>query len=110
MARKLSVYLNDGLAYEYDRRKRLPGHQRLFLDKMDEDMNAGISMAGEFIAIPDEKVRMHYVAIKLVQGILADNQALITATGSYISIRYAALKEIHAQEEGEQVGMTFVFD
>ena len=110
MPRLLSVYLNDGLAYEYDRSKRLPGHQRLFLDKMDEDMNAGISMAGELIAMPDENARMHYVAIKLVQGILADNQALISVTSAYLAIRFETLMEIHAHEQGEQVSMSFVVD
>jgi hypothetical protein len=110
MARLLLVYLNDELAYEHDRSMRLPGHQRLFLDKMDEDMNAGISMGGEFIAKPDENIRMNYVAMKLVQGILADNQALIAATSSYISMRFETLKEIHAHEQGEQVSMSLIFE
>jgi hypothetical protein len=110
MAGLLSVYLNGELAYEHDRSKRLPGHQRLFLDKMDEDMNAGISMGGEFIDRPDENVRMNYVAMKLVQGILADNQALVSAAGSYISIRFATLTEIHAHEQGEQVSMSLTFE
>ena len=110
MARLLSVYLNGELAYEHDRSKRLPGHQRLFLDKMDEDMDAGISIGSEFIAMPDKNVRMNYVAMKLVQGILADNQALIAATSSYISMRFETLTEIHAHEQGEQVSMSFVID
>jgi len=110
MPTRLSVYLNAELAYEYDRSKRLPGHQRLFLDKMDEDMNVGISMDGEFIAMPDENIRMHYVAMKLVQGILADNQALIAATGAWLAMRFETLMEIHAHEQGEQVSMSLTFE
>ncbi len=106
----LSVYLNDELLLQYDRKKRIPGHQRLFLDKMDADMDAGISMAGEFIANPNAQERLHYVAIKLVRGLLAKEQALVASTSTYLSSRYVSLKEIQAHESGEQVGLDFVFD
>ena len=106
----LSVWLNGKLVIEYGRNELPSDHQKLFLDKMDRDMEKGISIGGEYIHHPDENERINYVAMKLVQGILTENEALITALCAYISHRYFALEEIQAQQEGDQIIMTFVFD
>jgi len=110
MAKMLSIFLNGKLVVEYDRNQLIPGHQRLYLDRMDEDMNAGISMNDEFIADPDSDARLHYVAMRLVHGILSDNPSLVAATSAYLSHRNARLNEIHAQEDGEQVSVSFIGD
>ncbi len=103
MATMLSIYLNDELIVEYDRNRRLPGHQRQFLDNMDRDMDNGITVDGNFIARPDAQQRMQYVAMRLVQG-------TVSATSAYLCNRHDNLKEIHAQEKGEQASISFVFD
>lgn len=110
MAKKLYVSLNGKKIIEYERDKRLPGHQRLFLNKMDDDMSRGFVLGGEMIEHPDENDRMNYIAMKLVQGIVADNKGLVTAMCAYISNRYSAVREIQAWEEGDQVAITFTFE
>ena len=110
MARLLSIYLNDELIIEHDRDRRLPGHQRLFLDNMDQDMDKGISLDSNVIEKPDAQQRMQYVAMRLVQGILSDNQGTVSATCAYLCNRYDTLKEIHALEQDEEASISFVFD
>jgi len=110
MTKKLYISLNGKKIIEYERDKRLPGHQRLFLNKMDDDMSRGFTLGGEMIHQPDENDRMNYIAMKLVQGILADNQGLISAMCAYIASRYTAVREIQAWEEGDQVAITFTFE
>ncbi len=106
----LSVLLNGKIVMEYERSERTSDHQQLFLDKMDRDMSEGLSIGGEHIKHPDENDRINYVAMKLIQGILTENEALTTAMCAYISNRYFALEEIHAQQEDDKIVMTFIFD
>lgn len=110
MQKKLYISLNGKKIVEYERDKRMPGHQRQFLDKMDDDMSRGFKLGEEMIEQPNENERMNYVAMKLVQGILADNQGLISAMCAYIASRYSALREIQAWEEADQVAITFTFE
>jgi len=104
------VWLNDEVVIEYDRNKEQSHHQLLFLEKMNTDMEKGITIGGEHIQHPDENDRIHYVAMKLIEGILTGNEALTTVLCAYITNRYDALLEIKAQQEGGQIVMTFIFD
>jgi len=106
----LSVVLNGDTVIEYQRSEYTSDDQQLFLDKMDRDMRAGINIGGEYIEDPDENERINYVAMKLIQAILTGNEALITAMCAYISNRYFALEEIQAEQEGDQIVMTFIFN
>ena len=84
MNSKLVVVLNGQPVIEYDRSRRLPGHQRQFLDKMDLDMEAGINLAGEQIVSPDMAQRSKYIAMHLVNAILDDNDAKISAMCAWL--------------------------
>ena len=110
MTKKLYISLNGKKIVEYEREQRLPGHQRLFLNKMDDDMSRGFKLGEVLIEHPDENDRMNYVATKLVRGILADNKGLISAMCAYIANRYSAVREIQAWEEGDEVAITFTFE
>lgn len=110
MAKILYVSLNGRKILEYQRDQRVPGHQRKFLDKMDDDMNRGFRLGDEMIEQPDGNDRMNYVSMKLVQGIQSDNNSLVAAMCAYIANRYSAVREIQAWEEGDQVAITFTFD
>ena len=110
MSNKLVVVINGQAVIEYDRNKRLPGHQREFLDKMDMDMQAGIELGGERIANPDLQSRAKYVAIHLINAIVNEHDSMIAATCAYLANRLPDLKQIKANEQNEMFSFDLVFD
>ena len=108
MSSKLVVVINGQAVIEYDRNKRLPGHQREFLDKMDVDMQQGIEINGEQIPDPDLKSRAKYVAIHLINAIV--NDGMIAAACAYLANRLPELKQIKVNEQNEAFSFDLVFD
>lgn len=110
MSLKLTVFINDTPVIEFDRNVRLPGKQHQYLDRMDADMDGGIDLNGERIENPDEKDRARFVAMTMIRSIDADNEAMIAATCSYLATRQPDLKEVRANEDGENMMMDLVYD
>lgn len=110
MSEKLVIVLNGQSVVEYDRNKRLPGHQRQFLDKMDSDMDQGIELMNEKIAKPDNVQRAQFVAMHLVQSLLQEDDAMIAASCAYLASRLPDLKQVKANEQGDMISFHLVFD
>jgi hypothetical protein len=110
MSSKLVVVINGQAVIEYDRSKRLPGHQRQFLDKMDTDMDKGVELAGEFVSQPDIQTRAKYIAMHLINAIVQDNAGKIAALSAYLATRLPDLKQVKANEFQDQFSFDLVFD
>ena len=110
MSNKLVVVVNGQAVIEYDRNKRLPGHQREFLDKMDADMQQGVEIGGEQIPNPDLKARAKYVAIHLINAIMNEHDGMIAASCAYLANRLPELKQIKVNEQNEEFSFDLVFD
>jgi hypothetical protein len=106
---KLVVVFNGQSVIEYDRNRRLPGQQREYLDRMDDDMAAGIDLNGEPIMNPDSQQRAKFVAMQLVHAVINDNDPMIAAMSAYLAIRLPALQQVKAEEHGEHISLELVF-
>ena len=104
----LAVILNGNVVMEYDTHTRLPGRQRRFLEKMDLDMDNGICLDTETIVSPTRMQRAHYVAMTLIRSLHTDNPAMVSMSCAYLANRIPELKEIRANEDGENVSMELV--
>jgi len=106
------VVLLDGSAQiEYNRALTLTEQQRSYLDRMDQEMDAGIQLDDQFVAQPDQTQRLRYVAISLVQAILADQDQRIAATCSYLASRLPELKQVRiATRPDGTAGIELIFD
>lgn len=109
MDNKFRVSLNHADVVEYDRNRRLPGHQRQFLDKMDHDMAQGLELAGEFIATPDAMQRAKFVAMQLVIALQRNDDGLIAASCAYLANRFPEIQQVKAVEQGEQIALELIF-
>jgi hypothetical protein len=107
---KLVVTLNGQAMVEYDRNKRLPGHQRQFLDRMDGDMDQGFELAGQWYEEPDQTARAKFVAMHLVQALVRDDDSTVAATCAYLATRLPQLKQVKAIEQGEEFYLDLIFD
>lgn len=99
MSDSMVVLFNGEALFEYDRTKPLPENQRQYLDRMDQQMNEGITLGTEQIENPDKQQRAQFVAFTLVSAIEEDNEAAIAAMNSYLAVRYPDLKQVKADTD-----------
>jgi len=112
MSDSMVVLLNGEAMFEYDRTRALPENQRQYLDRMDQQMDAGITLGNENIVNPDQQQRAQFVAFTLVSAIQEDNEAVIAAMNSYLAVRYPDLKQVKADtdEGSKKVMFDLIFD
>ena len=112
MSESMVVLLNGEALFEYDRTKVLPENQQQYLDRMDQQMDAGITLGNEKIANPDQQQRAQFVAFTLLTAIEQDNEAVIAAMNSYLATRYPDLKQVKADtdQDSKKVMFDLIFD
>ena len=106
----LTVVVNGEAVIEYDRRKPLAAHQRLYLDRMDRNMDNGFHLDGQHLASPDSLARARFTATSLVQALEAGNDGLAAATCAYLALRLPELKQVRVQTKEGQTHIDLVFD
>ncbi len=112
MSDSMVVLLNGEALFEYDRTKTLAEKQRQYLDRMDQQMDEGITLGAEKIAKPDQQQRAQFVAFTLLTAIEQNNEAVIAAMNSYLAVRYPDLKQVKADtdQNSHKVMFDLIFD
>lgn len=106
----MQVHVNGQPQIDYDRSKALSDKQQEYLTKMDEGMDAGISLAGEKISEPDLLERAKFVAGYLSQALFDENEQMIAASTAWLAMRLPDLKQVKISQDGEQISIDLVFD
>jgi hypothetical protein len=110
MSNVMAVLLNDMAQIEYNRDISLPSKQRDYLDRMDQDMDAGIQLGDQYIEAPNQIQRAQFIALHLVQSLLADNEQHIAASCAYLADRLSDLKQVKAITKPDgAIGIDLVF-
>jgi len=104
----LSIFINDQVVYEYDRDTVIEKEKLEFLDKMDADMEKGITIQGELISSPDQQQRARFVVLNLIKALQQENNAIISASCAYLANRHPALLEVHANDHDSGINIKFV--
>lgn len=112
MSDSMVVLVNGEALFEYDRTKPLPENQQQYLDRMDRQMDDGITLGNEAITKPDQQQRAQFVAFTLITAIQQDNDAVIAAMNSYLAVRYPDLKQVKADtdQNSNKVMFDLIFD
>ena len=106
----LVVLVNGELRLEYDRSKVLSDRQRVYLDRMDRQMDPGIRVGDDWVEQPEPMQRASFVAGQLVDALQRDDEGLIAACCSYLANRLPELKQIKARILGGGFSVELVFD
>ena len=106
----LVVLVNGESRLEYDRSKILSERQRVYLDRMDRQMDPGIRVGGDWIEKPAAGQRASFVAAQLVDALQRDDEGLIAACCTYLADRLPDLKQIKARMLGAGFSVELVFD
>ena len=105
----LMVLVDGEAQVEYQRGKPLARAQRAYLDRMDEQMHAGIQLGGVSVARPDVLRRAQFVAVQVIQALQTGNEALIAAGCAYLASRLPDLTQVRARvvEDGFAAELVF---
>ena len=106
----LTVLIENQPVIEYDRDIPLPEKQRLYLDKMDAQMDNGIAVGEDWVAQPDPIQRAEFVSATLFQALKDNNEGLISATTAYLANRFPELKQIRSAQNDGETSIRLVFD
>jgi len=110
MSNVMAVLLNGTAQIEYNREIALPDRQRDYLERMDQDMDAGIHIGNRFVDMPDQIQRAQFVALHLIQSLLVDNEQHIAASCAYLADRLPDLKQVKAITKPDgAIGIDLVF-
>lgn len=107
---RLAIVLDGRLEIYYDRTRPLPEHQRQALERMDAEMEGGITLGDQRIATPDLGQRAQFVAMRLVRALGENDESLMAATTSYLALRLPDLKQVRTQRRRGHLTVQLVFD
>lgn len=106
----MAVLLNGIAQIEFDRNKFIRAEQKAYLKRMDEKMDRGIEVDGEWLEDPDLGQRARFVANALAQAIAANNEAQCAASTAWLAERMPDLKQVKIRDEGGVRSIDLVFD
>lgn len=106
----LAVVLNGTLELEYHRKRELSDPQRRYLQRMDQQMDAGITVGDVAIPAPNQLQRAQFVATSLIHALRANNEPVAAASCAYLANRIPALRQIKATQHNAQWHVDLVFD
>jgi hypothetical protein len=106
----LVVLVNGEAQLEYDRGKALPESQLHYLERMDQQMDAGVRLGSDWIERPDRMQRAEFVAVHLLDALQEGNEALAAASCAYLAERLPDLKQVRAKRLGAGFSIELVFD
>lgn len=108
MGQYLTIYINEESVFDYDGTASLDSSRLEFLNKMDTDMNCGIKIQGESINEPDADQRAKFVVMNLIRALQQENDAIITASCTYLTHRIPELTEVHARNNEGPIKIEFI--
>jgi hypothetical protein len=104
----LSVFVNEQLAFEYDRSTRVDENQLAFLDKIDADMDKGVKIPGELITDRDSKQKTTFVALNRLRALKQEDDTRIAVYCSYLNSQLPYAVEMHARDQDARINTEFV--
>lgn len=106
--KKLLIFINNDVVFEFDRALLLEDEQLAFLEQMDTDMESGIKIYGELIENPDDQQRATFIALNLIKALQQSNDAVIFASCAYLVNRFPELIEVHAKDHEDVVKIELI--
>ena len=77
---------------------------------LDEKLDAGILLNGEFVTSPSEQERVEFMAGHLVSALLEDDEGIAAASCAYLAKVLPELKQVQASKKDGVVSIELIFD
>lgn len=110
MSDQLVILLNGVSQLQYDRRKPLVAHQQKFLEKMNAELQQGVTVNDQKFPNPDMQHRAQFVAINLIQAVQNGEEQKAAALCAYLAVYLPDLKQVNAEQNQDGVLIDLIFD
>ena len=108
MADCLTIYLNRTEAYSFDKRDGLARMQFAYVQRMDADMDRGISLNGERILCPAQAQRNQFVIGRLLDAVAINDSRDISMLCRYLAQHAPELDAIRVEEDDDEYRVELV--
>lgn len=99
MSNDLVLYLNGQACLEASRSGGVPGHVRVWLARLDADMDNGIELDDGHVAEPDVQQRGQFVLARLLAALAAGETAFAHSLLIYLATRWPELHAIWVSDD-----------
>ena len=82
-------------------RQRLPGHMRSALERLDEQLRAGLTLEGRFLAEPDHAQRMQYVVNMLGEALRRQRADVSELMCLYLARYHPEITVLRLTDDGQ---------
>lgn len=108
MADRLVIYLNGTEAYAFDKRAGLARMQFAYVQRMDADMDRGVSINGARILSPTQSERNQFVIGRLLDAVAVNDSRDIAMLCRYLGQHAPELDAIRVDDGGDEYRVELV--
>lgn len=102
MADKLRIFVSGAETHVFDKREGLARMQFAYVQRMQEDMDRGITFNGERLHSPTQDQRTQYVIGQLLEALLINDSRGISMLCRYLAQHAPGLNALHVEEDGDE--------
>ena len=102
MADQLRIFRDGAETYVFDKREGLARMQFAYVQRMDAEMDRGISLNGEQLHSPSQAQRIQFVIGQLLDAVAINDSRGISMFCRYLAHHAPGLDAIHIEEDGDE--------
>ncbi len=106
MSNELNITMNGESLHCFDKKKGLARMQFAYVQRMDENMDKGISVGDEIIANPDQQQRVEFVIGQMLEALRVNDKRDVDMMCRYLAHRMPELDGVHIVDEGDTFEVT----
>lgn len=110
MSDQLRIYLNGTEAYAFDKRAGLARMQFAYVQRMDAEMDRGITLNGEQVRSPAQGQRTQFVIGQLLDALAINDSRGIAMYCRYLAHHVPDLSDIRVEEDGDEYSVDLVWN
>lgn len=102
MADELRIYVSGTETHSFDKREGLARMQFAYVQRMEADMDRGITFNGERVQNPTQAQRTQFVIGQLLEALMINDSRGISMLCRYLAQHAPGLNAIHVEEDGDE--------
>lgn len=106
----LVVSLNNNKELEYHRERELTDQQMRDLDSMEEQLDQGIHIAGQYFASPSQQEKAVFMANQLAMALTENNESVLAMASAYLATRLPDLQHLKISTHEDRLSIELIHD
>ncbi len=106
----LVVSLNNNKELEYHRDRALTDQQMRDLEAMEQQLDQGIHIAGQYFATPSPQEKAVFMANQLARALTEDNESVLAMASAYLATRLPDLQHLKISTHEDRLSIEMIHD